>query len=128
MEESIFKYLLDYGSLGITAGLLFWLFLQNSKTIKEIREHLVKLANKLGYEDCYSIKQAGYDVDHIIPKYVYDLDDESEMLKCNSIHNLRWLTSFENRSKGCKIRPQDLEIIKTLPKEIYPIGFDLNII
>ena len=36
MEESIFKYLLDYGSLGVTAGLLFWLYLQNSKQIEKI--------------------------------------------------------------------------------------------
>ena len=91
--------------------------------VKEIREHLVKLANEMGYKDCYSIKQAGYDVDHIIPKHAYDLDKESEMLKCNSIHNLRWLDSKENRSKGAKIRPQDLEIIKNITSKIYPDNF-----
>jgi archaellum component FlaC len=37
MEESIFKYLLDYGSLGITAGLLFWLYLHSMKQVTEIR-------------------------------------------------------------------------------------------
>jgi hypothetical protein len=93
--------------------------------VLKIRKHLNSLAIKMGYKNCYDVKQAGYDVDHIIPKYYYDLNNVVEMLKCNSIHNLRWLTSFENRSRGFKIRPQDLEIIKTLPKEIYPENFKL---
>ena len=38
MEQSIFKYLLEYGSLGLTAGLLFWLHLQNTKTIQSIQQ------------------------------------------------------------------------------------------
>ena len=37
MEESIFKYLLDYGSLGITAGLLFWLYLHSQKQVDKMR-------------------------------------------------------------------------------------------
>jgi hypothetical protein len=32
----------------------------------------------------------------------------------------------ENISKGGRIRPQDIEIIKTLPKSIYPKGFDIK--
>jgi uncharacterized protein HemX len=38
MEQSVFKYLLEYGSLGLTAGLLFWLHLQNTKTIANIQQ------------------------------------------------------------------------------------------
>ena len=34
--------------------------------------------------------------------------------------------SEENISKGGRIRPQDIEIIKTLPKSIYPKGFDIK--
>ena len=94
--------------------------------VLKIRKHLNSLAIKMGYKNCYDMKQAGYDVDHIIPKKYYDLNNAVEMLKCNSIHNLRWLPSFENRSRGCKIRIEDMKIIKTIPKRIYPKGFDIN--
>ena len=88
--------------------------------VNKISIYLSKQAKDLGYSSCLDIKRNGYDVDHIIPKKSYDLNDEKEMLKCNSVHNLRWLTSFENRSKGCKLRSQDIKVIETLPKSIYP--------
>ena len=74
MEESIFKYLLDYGSLGVTAGLLFWLYLQNSKQIDKI--------SKQAREDSQILRDR-YDV--VIEKY-----DKERLLffeERNKIHN-----------------------------------------
>ena len=34
--------------------------------------------------------------------------------------NLRWLPAKENMSRGDNLRPEDIEIIITLPPEIYP--------
>ena len=34
--------------------------------------------------------------------------------------NLRWLPASENISRGNKLRPQDIKVIETLPKSIYP--------
>ena len=68
------------------------------------------------------MKYLGYHIDHIIPISLYDTNDPKELSKCFNPINLRWLSSKENISKGNRIRPQDLEIIKTLPKNIYPKG------
>ena len=38
MQHSIMEYLLDYGSLGIMAGIFFWLYLQNKKELLATRE------------------------------------------------------------------------------------------
>ena len=88
--------------------------------MKEIILHLRNNAIELGYKSIANIVAKGYDVDHIIPSSYYNLDIKSEMLKCNHPLNLRWLPSSENRSRQNNIRPQDLEIIKTLPKKIFP--------
>ena len=82
-----------------------------------IKNHLVKQAIPLGG---YNKIRTNYHIDHIIPISAYNLDDINEIKKCNNPFNLRWLRAKENMSKGDRIRPQDLEIIKTLPKDIYP--------
>ena len=84
-----------------------------------IKDHLVKQAEPLGG---YDKIRKNYHIDHIIPISAYNLNDINEIKKCNHTSNLRWLPAEENMSKGNRIRPQDLEIIKTLPKEIYPKG------
>ena len=61
-----------------------------------------------------------YHIDHIIPVSWYNHNHEDDFRNCNSYFNLRWLSSFENRSRGDSLRPEDIEVIKTLPKEIYP--------
>jgi hypothetical protein len=38
MEHGIIDYLLDYGSLGIMAGIFFWLYLNNKKELIEMRD------------------------------------------------------------------------------------------
>jgi len=88
-----------------------------------IKSHLIKQAKSLGG---YDKVRTNYHIDHIIPISAYNLNDINEIIKCNHPLNLRWLPAKENLSKGCRIRPQDLEIIKTLPKEIYPKGMSLN--
>lgn len=64
MEESIFKYLLDYGSLGITAGLLFWLYLQNSKQIEKISKQAREDSQLL--RDRYDIVIEKYDKERLL--------------------------------------------------------------
>ena len=61
MEESIFKYLLYYGSLGITAGLLFWLYLHSMKQVKEIRAQSLEDLEML--RDRYELVIGKYDQD-----------------------------------------------------------------
>ena len=65
-------------------------------------------------------------IDHIIPQTFYNLLQPSEVKKCYDARNLRFLPARENCARGCKIRPQDLKIIKTLPREIYPKGFNIE--
>ena len=47
MEESIISVMVDYGTLGITCGVLFWLHIQNSKRndtlISNFQEQIEKL-------------------------------------------------------------------------------------
>ena len=92
--------------------------------IHKIRKHLIKEAEQYGG---YNNIRSKYHVDHIIPISLYDIKSfKEDMIACNDYRNLRWLTAKENMSRGNKIRPQDLEIIKTLPTSIYPKGFDIN--
>ena len=87
-----------------------------------LREH----AKSLGFKGIRDIKSTGlYHVDHIIPKSRYNLKNHKEMLKCNSPLNLRWLPAKENISKGNRIRPEDVELIKQI-KHIWPKGFKLE--
>ena len=64
MEESIFKYLLDYGSLGITAGLLFWLYLQNTKQIEKISKQAREDSKLL--RDRYDVVIEKYDKERVL--------------------------------------------------------------
>tara|TARA_Y100001938_G_scaffold124754_1_gene175068 strand:- start:1039 stop:1380 length:342 start_codon:yes stop_codon:yes gene_type:complete len=64
MEDSIFKYLLDYGSLGVTAGLLFWLYLQNSKQIEKISKQAREDSQLL--RDRYDIVIEKYDKERLL--------------------------------------------------------------
>lgn len=80
-----------------------------------ISEHLLNLADKMGMS--YKEVKKTHQVDHIIPMYYYKLE---ELNKSFNLLNLRWLLTKENLSRGNKLRPEDIKIIKTLPKEIYP--------
>jgi hypothetical protein len=80
-----------------------------------ISEHLLKLADEVNIS--YKEIKKTHQVDHIIPMYYYQLE---EIHKAFNLLNLRWLPCKENLSRGNKLRPQDIKVIKTLPKEIYP--------
>tara|TARA_R110002096_G_C14535979_1_gene718099 strand:+ start:321 stop:1400 length:1080 start_codon:yes stop_codon:yes gene_type:complete len=87
--------------------------------VKAIANYLSNLAEDEGKTFKW-MHENNYDIDHIIPVSHYDPDNKDDFRNCNSHFNLRWLSSFENRSRGDSLRPEDIEVIKTLPKEIYP--------
>jgi hypothetical protein len=66
------------------------------------------------------LKNLNYHIDHIIPVSAYNPKNKKDLQRCFSHYNLRWLPSKENISKHSKIRYEDIKIIKTLPKKIYP--------
>ena len=77
----------------------------------------------------YSVKEMremNYHIDHIIPISLYNLKDKKDVARCFNSLNLRWLSAEENTSKGNRIRPQDLKVIKTLPENIYTKGKSLK--
>ena len=87
---------------------------------KYLREQAIIIMKKYCYNNISEVFK-NYEVDHIIPKSIYDFqNDPIEFANANYHLNLRLITKFENRSKGDRIRPEDIELIKTLPKEIYP--------
>ena len=59
MEESIFKYVLDYGGLGVMSGLLFWLYLQNTKQLEKIRQQAREDEEKI--RDRFALVISKYD-------------------------------------------------------------------
>tara|TARA_Y100000593_G_scaffold92282_1_gene183362 strand:+ start:132 stop:809 length:678 start_codon:yes stop_codon:yes gene_type:complete len=81
--------------------------------------HLEKLAKSMGYT-IKELKELKYQIDHIIPCALYNLNDKKDIANCWNPKNLRWLSGKENASKGNTLRPEDIKVIKTLPKEIYP--------
>ena len=87
--------------------------------IKDLVNKMESDAIYLGYTTKELISM-NYHIDHIIPIASYNIFDEKEIQKCCSPLNLRWLPAKENLQRGHKIRACDLEIIKTLPKSIYP--------
>jgi len=85
---------------------------------KEIGEKLEKDALSMG--KTINELKGKYHIDHIIPKSLFNLLIPSEVKKCYNPQNLRFLKAEENISRGNRLRPEDIKIIKTLPKEIYP--------
>ena len=81
--------------------------------------HLEKLAKSMGYT-IKELKDLKYQIDHIIPCALYNLNDKKDIANCWNPKNLRWLSSKENASKGNTLRPEDIRVIKILSKEIYP--------
>ena len=85
-----------------------------------------KCAAKLKYEaesfglSIKKMKELKSHIDHIIPISLYDGNDKNELMKCFNYQNLRWLSAHENISKNNKLRAEDIEVIKTLPTDIYP--------
>tara|TARA_R100000808_G_scaffold11947_1_gene30197 strand:- start:3360 stop:4037 length:678 start_codon:yes stop_codon:yes gene_type:complete len=82
-------------------------------------DKLTKDAKEMGCT-LKEIKDMDYHIDHIIPMSIYDLEDRNEIKKCCNPANMRWLNSIENIVKGNNLRPEDIKVIETLPKSIYP--------
>ena len=93
--------------------------------VKHLEGQAKLICKKQGYKSIDEVFKT-HEIDHIIPKSLYDINDSVEFANANHHLNLRLITQFENRSKGDRIRPKDLEIIKTLPKNIYPKGMSLQ--
>jgi len=77
---------------------------------------LEESAKALGYS-IKELRDMKYHIDHKIPVSAYNLNDKNEIKNCWSPLNLQWLSASKNSSKGNKLI---VELIKTLPKEIYP--------
>lgn len=99
---------------------------QKSKVSTEYGIEYIQICNKLesdakeyGYT-MIEMVQLGYHIDHTIPLNSYDYTSSNDIEHSFSPENHRWLMAEENLSKGCRLRPEDIEVIKTLPKEIYP--------
>ena len=82
-------------------------------------EHLEKEAEILGYSIA-ELKDKNYQIDHIIPCSLYNLNNKVDIARCWNPNNLRWLPAKENIIRGNKLRSEDIKLIETLPKEIYP--------
>jgi len=64
----------------------------------ELKEHLEK-----NFKDGMSFDNYGeWEIDHIKPISLYNLDDTAEMLECFNYKNLQPLWKIENRKKGNK--------------------------
>jgi len=98
MEESIFKYLLDYGSLGITAGLLFWLYLHSQKQVDKIRIQSREDLNML--RDRYEV---------VISKY--DQDKDLFFSERQQMHN-QVVMKIESIEKNIEKQDKSIESIK----------------
>ena len=90
-------------------------------------KHLEREAEILGYS-IMELKDKNYQIDHIIPCSLYNLNNKTEVARCWNPSNLRWLHAKENIIKGNRLRHEDLKIIKTLPKEIYPKSWNGKIL
>ena len=93
------------------------------KAVKHLETQAIDIMKELGYKSIKEVLDTHH-IDHIVPKSLYDLTIPSEFAKANHHLNLRLITAFENLSKGPRIRPEDIEAIKSVPIEIYPMGFN----
>lgn len=125
MRRELKKYPLFYRIKGNINSALKAYSIVKAKSIKrygifidKIVKHLTKEAKALGYT--YKDIKDYFHIDHIIPISYYNLNNEKDIAKCWNCLNLRWLPVKENISRGNKLRPKDIEVIKKLPKEIYP--------
>lgn len=91
------------------------------KCVKKLEEE----AKSNGYT-VEEMRNMNYTIDHIIPMAEYNFKINKDVGNCFKPINLRWLKYSENSTKNDRVRPEDLEVIKTLPKEIFPKGKDLG--
>lgn len=69
-------------------------------TMDQLRDHFAKqLPKKMTVEDAL---RAGWHIDHIVPKSLYDLSNEAELRAAWCMSNLRLIPAHENHSKHAR--------------------------
>jgi len=111
LEHGLVEYLIDYGSLGIMAGIFFWLYLQNKK-------ELVAARNR-GYEEAEKVRER-FQV--VIEKY----DQEKTEMQNERINNLLELKNAINDLKD--INTQQNILIVESQNELRDIKTELKIL
>lgn len=111
MEHGIVEYLIDYGSLGIMAGIFFWLYLQNKKELLAARDR--------NFQEQEKIRER---FQAVIEKY--DIE-KTEMIN-ERINNLVELKNAINDLK--QINEQQNIIIADSQTELRDIKTELKIL
>ena len=63
---------------------------------------------------------ADSDIDHIIPIYYYDLNNEEDLYRCFNYKNTQLLNKYVNRAKGA-VLPDDETLLKMA--DVWPVGW-----
>ena len=92
MEHGIIDYLLDYGSLGVMAGIFFWLYLNNKKELVESRERNFEEQEKIRTRWRTVIEKYDVEKSEMIEERINNLTD----LK-NAINQLKVINDEQNR-------------------------------
>mgnify|MGYP003670703187 FL=1 len=92
MEHSIIEYLLDYGSLGVMAGIFFWLYLNNKKELLESRDRSFEEQEKIRSRWRSVIEKYDLEKSEMIEERMNNLND----LK-NAINQLKVINEEQNR-------------------------------
>ena len=92
MEHGIIDYLLDYGSLGVMAGIFFWLYLNNKKELVESRERNFEEQEKIRSRWRTVIEKYDLEKSEMIEERINNLND----LK-NAINQLKVINEEQNR-------------------------------
>tara|TARA_R110000824_G_scaffold111857_3_gene260665 strand:+ start:473 stop:898 length:426 start_codon:yes stop_codon:yes gene_type:complete len=125
VEESVFSVLIDYGTLGITCGVLFWLHVQNSKRndllIVRFQEQIEKLRTSAKDEET-AIRNRWMAV---VEKYDQERDamvNERTQLRSNLSGQIRdiakELDNMKNRVEGLVVsQDSQTRLMKDLAAE-----------
>tara|TARA_B100000945_G_C19826102_1_gene342770 strand:+ start:116 stop:463 length:348 start_codon:yes stop_codon:yes gene_type:complete len=92
MEHGIIDYLLDYGSLGVMAGIFFWLYLNNKKELLESRDRNFEEQEKIRSRWRTVIEKYDVEKSEMIEERINNLND----LK-NAINQLKVINEEQNR-------------------------------
>jgi uncharacterized membrane protein YgaE (UPF0421/DUF939 family) len=92
MEHGIIDYLLDYGSLGVMAGIFFWLYLNNKKELLESRDRNFEEQEKIRSRWRTVIDKYDVEKSEMIEERINNLND----LK-NAINQLKVINEEQNR-------------------------------
>lgn len=91
MEHGIIEYLIDYGSLGIMAGIFFWLYLNNKKELTSARSRNFEEQEKIRERFQVVIEKYDLEKTEMINERINNLVD----LK-NAISDLKQINEQQN--------------------------------